>query len=69
MHLNGTSLSYLFGCALFAVFSCARLNVTGGGGTEWEAKITGRVVDSSGASCANVRVQLLPALYNPVMNP
>jgi hypothetical protein len=61
-----TTFAFFSGCALLAALTCSRLAVTGGGGTEWEAKITGRVVDSSGVSCANAIVRLIPSNYDPV---
>jgi hypothetical protein len=39
---------------------------TGGGGTEWEARVSGRVVDSTGTPCASAKVLLLPVNYNPI---
>lgn len=39
---------------------------SGGGGTEWEARISGRVVDSTGSPCVSSKVLLLPANFNPI---
>jgi Concanavalin A-like lectin/glucanases superfamily/Domain of unknown function (DUF2341) len=66
MRLRPFTLLWLLGSILLASFSCTRLSVNGGGGTEWEANINGNVLDSSGAPLANVRVILLPSSYNPV---
>jgi hypothetical protein len=69
MRLIKTILLFLSGCALLAALSCSSPVVSGGGGTEWEAKISGQVRDSSGVPLANARVLLLPSMYNPVSEP
>jgi len=73
MRLTKTLLSLLFGCLLLAAaavgISCSSLVATGGGGTEWEAKIVGRVTDSLGVPLADARVILLPSRFNPVTSP
>jgi len=62
-----TTFAFFSGCALLAALTCSRLAVNGGGGgTEWEARITGRVVDSMGVSCAKAIVRLIPSNYDPV---
>jgi hypothetical protein len=44
------------------IISCS----TGGGGTEWEARISGRVIDSTGTPSVSAKVLLLPANFNPI---
>jgi hypothetical protein len=46
----------------FSVISCS----TGGGGTEWEARISGRVLDTTGTPCVAAKVLLLSANFNPL---
>ena len=66
MRLNVFLLPSLLTCVSLCALSCSKTTVMGGGGTEWEAKISGRVVDSLGSPFANARVVLVPAGYDPV---
>jgi hypothetical protein len=63
MKTGSRTLAFFSAIAVLGALGCA--NLTSGGGSEWEAKITGRISDTLGNPLQGVRVQLLPALYNP----
>ncbi|NLD95202.1 MAG: DUF2341 domain-containing protein [Fibrobacter sp.] len=52
--------------ALLFLSSCTQTNLTGGTSTSENGRIMGTVVNETGETTKNVRVELLPASYNPL---
>ncbi len=52
--------------ALLFLSSCTQTNLTGGTSTSENGRIMGTVVNETGETAQNVRVELLPSSYNPL---